>query len=205
MSEPSPETVKASDLPIALYLNQRVTFDLLAALEDGFAQMTTVQESSTDAQRSGLEGGAELGISNPFALLGLRFGAKGQRDSTSQSSGVTTEELVHTPTSLFARLRKDLTQRGLVKAVERHHGSLTEIAAGDFIEVQATLRRSPLIAILNNVRGLVSMMEAFDVTAGQAPEAKAPGRQRAKASRNAKSDGGGQMAQLLNPNPPIEA
>lgn len=197
MSKPSEETVRATDLPIALYLNQRVTFDLLAALEDGFAQMTTVQESSTDTQRSGLEAGAGLGISNPFAFLGLRFGAAGRRDSTSQASGVTTEELVHTPTSLFARLRKELYERDLVKPVDGQQASLAEIAAGDFVEVQAILRRSPLIAILNSVRGLVPMMEAFGVTGGQAPEPDRPKRQRGKASRNAKNTADGSMPQLV--------
>ena len=72
---------KGSDLPIALYLNQRVTFDLLAVLEDGFAQMTTLQTSASNAEATGLEAGGQLGIANPFAFLGLSLGGKGKRDA----------------------------------------------------------------------------------------------------------------------------
>ena len=36
-----------TDLPIALYLNQQVTFDILAALEDGFSRFSTVETTSS--------------------------------------------------------------------------------------------------------------------------------------------------------------
>ena len=163
MSEETPASLEPSDLPIALYLNQRVTFDLLAALEDGFAHMTTIQESAEDTKKTAIKGTAGLGVGNPFFLVNLRFGARGQRDRASQSAEVITEELVHTPTSLFARLRGELVERGLVKAVDGDSGDLTEVAAGDFIEVQAVLRRSPLVVVLNTFLKLIPMIEAFEI------------------------------------------
>lgn len=188
MVERKAETIEASDLPIALYLNQRVTFDLIAALEDGFAHITTVQESSSEAQQSGVRGG--LGVSNPFALLGLRFDAGGHRDTTNASTGTTTEELVHTPTSLFARLRKELNRRELVKAVHGDANGVQGVNPGDFVEFQAVLRRSPLIVVLNTFRELAPMVEAFEGTAGSAQSDES----RRRRGRNKKR---GQTSQIV--------
>ena len=188
MADQTTETIQASDLPIALYLNQRVTFDLLAALEGGFARVTTVQESSSDAKHSGVEGG--LGVGNPFALLGLSFGAKGGRDSTNASLETTSEELVHTPTSLFARLRRELIRRNLVKNIGACQIGLQGIDPGDFVEFRGVLRRSPLMVVLNAIRELASMADAFEGT---------PGSSRPDASRRprGKSKQRGETSQIV--------
>lgn len=175
---------KASDLPIALYLNQRVTFDLLAILEDGFARMTTLQTSSSDAQSSGVEGAAQLGIGNPFAFLGLSLGAKGQRDTASAAAEVLTEQLVHTPTSLFARLRQELLRRGLVKVLEGDSVAFEEVRPGQFIEFEAVLRRSPIVTVLEAFIGLAPFIEALEVPSESSSVGNTAGR---KAGRNQKS------------------
>ena len=163
MDEPA-NTLRASDLPIALYQNQRVTFDLLASLEGGFAHVTTVQASSSHSDNSMIEGGAGLGISNPFALINFGFGATAQRDRTRQSSGTTTEERVHTPTSLFARLRKELLERKMVTTIEGSASTFDQLKPNEFVEFQAVLRRSPLVDFLQGVRQLAPMMEALAET-----------------------------------------
>ena len=180
MPDQATDPIQASDLPIALYLNQRVTFDLLAALEGGFAHVSTVQEASSQAQQSGVQGG--LGVSNPFALLGLSFGAKGHRDTGSTSSGVTTEELVHTPTSLFARLRRELIRQNLVKNIGAGQNGLQGIDPGDFVEIRGVLRRSPLMVVLNAICELAAMAEAFEGTPGS-PRPEGSRRQRGKSKQ----------------------
>lgn len=164
MPDTPTDQFKASDLPIALYLNQRVTFDLLAVLEDGFAQMTTLQTSSANAKTTGLEAGAQLGIANPFAFLGLALGGKGKRDATTTSDEVITEQLVHTPTSLFARLRQQLMEQGLVKVLEANSVAFEEMVAGQFVEFQAVLRRSPVVSVLESLIGLGPIIEVADTS-----------------------------------------
>ena len=161
MPDKSNDDIRATDLPVALYLNQRVTFDLLATLEDGFAHLTTVQESSSDTRTADLQGEAGLGISNVFALLGVTFGAKAARGLAKTSVGTTTQELIHTPTSLFAKLRQELLDRDLVRPVAGDAAGFDAIQPGDFVEFQATLRRSPLVALLSTFRELIPMMGAF--------------------------------------------
>lgn len=184
MSDEVRDELRASDLPLTLYLNQRVTFDLLATLQDGFAQLTTLQESSSDAKSSEFQGEGGLGISNVFALLGVKLGAKASRGTTTSSSGTTTQEMIHTPTSLFASLRQELRSRGLIREIGIDGGGFDMIEPGDFIEFQAVLRRSPLIDILTTFRDLTQMLDGISPApppisgsgAGKGPRRGAPQR-----------------------------
>ena len=133
------EEMSPSDLPIVLYLNQRVTFDLLATLEGGFAQVTNVQESTSNTASSELGGG--IGISNAFALLGLTFGAKGKRNKEQAGAETISEQLVHTPSSLFARLRTELTRLNLVNIVAGDDIEFSRFSPGDFVEIRAFTSR----------------------------------------------------------------
>jgi hypothetical protein len=147
--------LRARDLPVVLYLNQRLTFDLLASLENGFSHFTTVQSSSTDEQGGSL--GGRLGISNIFALVGIGLDAKASTRSASKKADSATEELVHTPASLFARLRQSLIEENLVREL----GSFDDIEPGEFIEFQAALKRSPLVTVLHQFSGLIPFLEAI--------------------------------------------
>ena len=194
MPDTQTDEFKASDLPIALYLNQRVTFDLLAVLEDGLAQMATLQTSSSTAETTGLEAGAQLGMGNPFAFLGLSLGGKGKRDATSKSDEVKTEQLFHTPTSLFARLRQQLIEQGLVKALEAKSVDFGEVVPGQFVEFEAVLRRSPVVSVLESLIGLAPIIEAVD--ASPAPSGAG--------SANRRRGGRGQKAQAKQKSQPVE-
>lgn len=46
MADPQATSVDPSDLPVALYLNQRIVFDTLGSYEGGFSQLTEIQVSS---------------------------------------------------------------------------------------------------------------------------------------------------------------
>ena len=194
MPDAPTDEFKASDFPLALYLNQRVTFDLLAVLEDGFAQMATLQTSSSNAETTGLEAGAQLGIGNPFAFLGLSLGGKGKRDAGTKSDEVITEQLVHTPTSLFARLREQLTEKGLVRVLEANSVTFEEVVPGQFIEFEAVLRRSPLVSVLETLIGIAPIIQAVDVP----PTPPSTG------NANRRKGGRNQRGQAKQENQPVE-
>ena len=101
MSNQVEPRIIATDLPMTLYLNQRLTFDLLATLEGGFSNFTTVQTTSSGETATELSGGAQLGISNVFAFLGMQLGGHGSRQAGQKLSESTTENIVHTPVSLL--------------------------------------------------------------------------------------------------------
>ena len=160
-----PELV-ATDLPITLYLNQRLTFDLLAVLQGGFSSFSTVQTTSSGETTTNTHGKAQLGVSNVFAFLGVNLSAQRSRQAGQTKSESTTEEFVHTPVSLFAKLRKDLHDRNLVRCVSPS-SNLEDIRPSDFVEFEATLRKSPLIEILNTFSELVPLIGLADAEGSQ--------------------------------------
>ena len=171
MSSRETQELIAADLPIALYLNQRDTFDLLAALEGGFSQFSTVQTTSTGKTSADVSGEAQLGSSNVFAFLGVKLGGRAARKVAQDQSESTTGEIVHTPASLFARLRKDLSDRSLLRHVSGET-NLDDIHPGDFVEFEATLRKSPVIELLLSFSELMPLIGKFQ----EQPAAKGPGR-----------------------------
>ena len=158
MSNQTEPQITATDLPLTLYLNQRLTFDLLAILEGGFSNFATVQTTSSGETTTELSGGAQLGVSNIFAFLNVKLGGHGSRRAEQQLTENTTENIVHTPASLFARLRQELKDRDLVHYVSPSH-NLNAVHPSDFVEFEATLRKSPLTEMLSAFSGLLPLIE----------------------------------------------
>ena len=168
MPEPDTQVLTAADLPVALYLNQRLTFDALAALEDGFSHFSTIQTSSSGKTSTEIGGEAQLGANNVFAFLGVKLGGKGSRQTDRNQAEITIDEIVHTPASLFARLRKDLSERSLVR-LPSGALHLSEIRPGDFVEFEAQLRKNPLVEFLSSFSQLIPVIELFSEQPGEQP------------------------------------
>ncbi len=107
----------STDLPVVQYLNQRLVFDLLAVLENGFSNFKTIetQASGSHISESTVEGG--LGVGHSFALLSLGVAGTRKQNNENTHREITMEERVHTPSSLFARLRSELKSRKLVNEI----------------------------------------------------------------------------------------
>ena len=161
MSNQVEPQIIATDLPMTLYLNQRLTFDLLATLEGGFSNFTTVQTTSSGETATELSGGAQLGTSNVFAFLGMQLGGHGSRQAGQKQSESTTENIVYTPVSLFAQLRKELQDRELVRFVSTS-SNLDEVRPSDFVEFEVTLQRNQFLVQLSAFAELVPIMSAFE-------------------------------------------
>ena len=147
----------AGDLPLTLYLNQRLTFDILAALEDGFSHFTTEQKTSVNEGTR--ERGFQLGAGNPFALLSVQL----RRTLKEVESASKEQTLVHTPASLFSRLRWTLREEGLIRNIQGPN-DLEQVHAGCFIEFEAPLQRSPLVECLEAVEEVIPMINVFSQT-----------------------------------------
>ena len=175
MSDQGETQLVAADLPIALYLNQRLTFDVLASLENGFSRFSTVQTTSSGEKSAEMSGEAQIGVSNVFAILGVQFGVggRGSQQEGETRSESTTKDVIHTPASLFAKLRKDLRSHCLVRDISGAEG-LKAIHPSDFVEFEATLRRSPLIEMLSALAELTPLMEQFKERPAQGTGARPP-------------------------------
>lgn len=155
----------ASDLPVPIYLNQRIVIDLLATLEDGFSGFTNVETSVSGTATAEAQGRVGLGVSNPFALLGVSL--EGSTNSARAAHRSETTERIHTPVSLFARLRELLKARGLLVVVTES-SRVEDIVPGSFVEFRASLRVNPIVEALDGALEVISFAEAFEA-AGIAP------------------------------------
>ncbi len=154
------ETLVAKDLPFVLYLNQHLAFDVLAALEDGFAHFTTVHTATTDEMVMGKSGAAHLALGNRLALFDVQLGRQRAQQEGQQQGEIIEQKLIHTPASLFARLRRILWKRQIICDLDLV--SWNQMQPGDFVEFKATLRRNPVIDFLSTIEELFAMIEAGD-------------------------------------------
>lgn len=148
------------DLCVPIYLNQKIVFDVLAMLEDGFSQLSTIRTSASDmeAEQSGY--GGSIGVSNVFALFGISLkGERGKEKGTQEQQDATVEK-VHTPASLFSKLRSLLKARSLINKIE----SLKDIEAlesGSFVEFKAVLRKNPLFEYIETFKQILEVADLF--------------------------------------------
>lgn len=149
-------------LSIPIYLNQRIVFDLLAIVEDGFTQLRNVRTSEVEGKGTRTESAGEIGLSNVFAFLGLQLKRKSSKTLTEDSQREIQEERVYTPTSLFSRLREVLVENKLLKQLDNHF-DITTVEVGSFIEFSAILNKNPLIDTMD---AMIRVMETAVIFTG---------------------------------------
>lgn len=170
---PGKDEFGAKDLAIPIYLNQRIVFDLLAIFEDGFSHLKTIKTSTSETEASKQVLGGSIGASNVFAFLGLSFSAERNKSKESGDQEETTQERVHTPTSLFAKCRANLAARNLLSeniTVE----TLPNLKTGDFIEFKAKLRKNPIQDTLGNIKAIVELIAPFSQASQPAKQSGKP-------------------------------
>ena len=112
-------------LEIPLYLNQKIVFDLLASINDGFTQVTKLKTASAAESNLGGMIEADLGNKNIFALLGVKLKGKTDINHSREHNKEQEQEKIHTPSSLFNNLKGQLFKEKLVKRIETSYEKST--------------------------------------------------------------------------------
>lgn len=152
--------MQPTDLSVPIYLNQQVVFDLLAVLDDGFSRLSTIKTSGSETETNKYGMGASIGVSNVFALLGVSFSGERSKEKGSHDQTEISQEKVHTPTSLFAKLRLKLQELELLRNIDSDE-SLEKLASGEFVEFKALLRKNPLVETIESFKQLMEMAILF--------------------------------------------
>ena len=169
------------NLPIPVYLNQQIVFDLLAIKDDGFSMIRTVKTSSseTNSEDKSIEGG--IGINNVFALLGVQFSAQKGQGKHESEVAETEQEKIYTPNSLFAKLRQLLNEGDTIVSLESERG-IADIQVGQFVEFNAVLAKAPMISVLENFLELMKLEGLFG--SSQAATQKSPKGRKSNSTSN---------------------
>ncbi len=152
--------MEPTDLCVPIYLNQQIVFDLLAILDDGFSNFSTIKTSNTETESQCAEG--SLGLSNVFAFIGIS--AKGELSTQKGGQGQReiSQQKIHTPTSLFAKLKLMLDESDVPMIKRIDSGEIiNKLNAGDFVEFRAILKKNPLIDALEGVKKVMELVVLF--------------------------------------------
>lgn len=152
--------MKPTDLCVPIYLNQKIVFDVLAMLEDGFSQLSTVTTSASESEAAKSGYGGSVGASNVFAFLGVTLKAERAKEKGTQGQQEATVEKVHTPTSLFYKLRSLLNEESLIERVTTIE-DVERLESGQFVEFKAILRKNPLFDYVDTFKQILEIADLF--------------------------------------------
>lgn len=152
------ETKKDYVLPITTYLNQKIVFDLLAVIEDGFAQVTNLNISTTNSNMTKGNIDGETG----FDLYGIKTKIKAAfgKEKSSKDEKVSSEERVHTPTSLFSKLVSFLDEKELIIDILSKN-DLDQLKTSSFVRFKSKLEMNPLVSILDSIEQIGILAVSF--------------------------------------------
>ncbi|MDR2632061.1 MAG: hypothetical protein LBC51_00355 [Treponema sp.] len=148
------------NLIIPVYLNQKIVFDFIAVIEDGIAQIQTIQrteKSSSDFQ-AGIEGG--IGTSNVLSFLKINLKSNLSGKNSSGTERGVTEEKVHTPTSLFSKLLDYLYENKFIKDINNGN-DIDEDIVGQFVHYTGTLEKNPIISFIESFEKIINIANIF--------------------------------------------
>lgn len=170
---------------IPIYLNQQIVFDLLAIIDDGLSDVTTIKTSVTGSERKNTSAEAGVGISNLLSLVGVSFGGrvKAENESDSGQHVESSEKKVHTPSSLFSKLRTNLKKQGLVNEITTIE-DFNQLESGMFVEFKAVLSKNPLIDSLERILQLMEMALPFSEESEATPHVKGKRKDTQKSTQN---------------------
>lgn len=150
--------MKNDELIIPVYLNQRIVFDLIAMLQDGMSTVTRITSSEGNKTNDSQKYGTSFGLGQALSSL-LKIDVSGERNKLTEGKAETqkSEERVHTPASLFQKLRSILIEKDKLKVADQAYSP----RPGDIIEFSTSLRRNPIIHSMDIFCGLLELATAF--------------------------------------------
>jgi hypothetical protein len=138
--------------PVVLYLNQKYALDILAMMEGGFSQIETLTATqSTGEDRSSRVSGG-IGFRNVFGLLGVSLASDRSGVERDNQAIERKSEKVHTPNSLFSKVREQLHEALLVRTE-----TFLDAGPGDFVEFNVVLEKNSLVHAIGT---LVTVMRS---------------------------------------------
>ena len=143
---------------IPVYLNQRVVFDLAAMLQGGIATVTKVVETEAESSSAAAEVGGTFGFNKALSSL-LRVNLSGSLsgETGGESSASRSEERVHTPASLFYKVRQLLVQKSALQEDSEKY----KPKPGDFVEFHSSLNRNPIIETMEGLCEITEIASTF--------------------------------------------
>lgn len=151
--------MKADQLMIPVYINEKIVLDMLAIIEDGFSTVSQVSyneyKDSSNTQK--IDAGVSTSATLMSKLLKINLNGEVSRSGKSGESENVAKEKVHTNVSLLSKFRTFLVDKEVLK----YGLDVSSIAIGDFIEIEGELQKNPLINYMDIFMDIFRMAEIF--------------------------------------------
>jgi hypothetical protein len=148
-------------LIVPQYLNQKIVFDMLAIIEDGFSQMSIVNKSNNEQSEKNANISGEIGTQNILSFLKLRLKSDLSFNSKGNQTEGTAYEKIHTPVSLFEKLLKYLNEKSMIKNINDIN-QFNSIVEGDFVIFHGNLKKNPIIEVMDSFLKLAELSSIND-------------------------------------------
>lgn len=159
--------MKADQLMVPVYINEKIVLDMLAIIEDGFS--TVSQVSYTEHKENSNAQKLEAGVSISATLLSklLKIDLKGELSHSGNSgeNESVAKEKVHTNVSLLSKFRTFLIDEKILKS----GFDVASMKIGDFIEIGGELQKNPLINYMDIFVVLFRMADIFAIRYNKGP------------------------------------
>ena len=151
--------MKADQLMVPVYINEKIVLDMLAIIEDGFSTVSKVSynEHKENSNVQKLESGVSTSANILSKLLKIDLKGEVSHSGNSGENTSVAKEKVHTNVSLLSRFRTFLVNEKILKS----GFDTANIKIGDFIEVEGELQKNPLINYLDIFLDLFRMVDIF--------------------------------------------
>lgn len=151
--------MKADQLMVPVYINEKIVLDMLAIIEDGFSTVSQVNytehKESNGVQK--LEMGASTSATILSKLLKINLNGEISHSGNSGENESIAKEKVHTNVSLLSKFRSFLVNEKILKS----GFNASNMKVGDFIEVEGELQKNPLINYMDIFLDLFRMVDIF--------------------------------------------
>lgn len=152
------DAIVTDSLIVPVYLNQSVVFDLVAMMQGGLATVTRINSVASDESRDASKLEGRFGLGGALAtLFKVGFSGEGSSDTRSTSQTNTASERVHTPSSLFYELRRDIRKSNQLKELVGD----SAVVSGDIVEFKALLRPNPVLQVVMRMAAVMDVMGVF--------------------------------------------
>lgn len=153
------KNMKADQLMVPVYINEKIVLDMLAIIEDGFSTVSQVSynEHKENSNLQKLESGVSTSANILSKLLKIDLKGEVSHSGNSGENTSVAKEKVHTNVSLLSRFRTFLVNEKILKS----GFDTANIKIGDFIEVEGELQKNPLINYLDIFLDLFRMVDIF--------------------------------------------
>lgn len=146
---------------IPFYLNQRIVYDTLAIINDGFTELYNVSNANNSSNM--LEGtiNAKLDTSgNPLTFMSTSIASELKSNRQNENGRKEEFKKVHTPTSLFSKIYRYLIKNKLIKEIN-NIVDINNLECGDFVEFHTKLSINTTEEMFRKMKKMCSIGEIF--------------------------------------------